>query len=987
MEQLNSKQFYKGNNQNYGLTYNIESPLSYDKSYNDTFQKANLNTAFTTYNNINMTNNNLSSYERYKNQQLLNKAKIPSFPLNDKVHNSSTITQRCNHCHSHRFHIHHIHLPRRHLYDILNIENLAELKNIDKSFDNANILLKEVTELRKECRKFKEELDKRNNDNNYNMNNEENFNNNYNNNDDGNRAPNDNMNNNNYQNDNNMNQNNFIDEKEKSKNMDRYYDMLDKSFGVLNSVSNKCGDSKGKMKGGINYYLFKEPDYNELIQAQKNWVNKLPENVGSQSYLNNNNSNMPYNNNNNDSESNPQRNQYPNSNRYNMKRFPLSQNPNQDKLRYNMDNNLDGVGGYNSNRNHFDSRRNNNKGYIIKRGEKINPNNNNDFNDMNNNNDGINSGLNNDNNYNYGMPSENNRFNNNDYYNKQINPNNQALGNDDLINRNSAINNSSNDPKNSHSQNNSNNKSIPKSSVSNSNHLDNSNLKKYKDNDKEKEKEIENSNINNSNDKIRNKSLPQLNNEDRNNLNENLNDRDNANNNENENEEEEDEQDLLNDRYLIVDENGNPIIINGQKLLGMELIPLIGEDGKEVIDDNGNIVLIGPDGQPKTQDELEPIILDDERPLVNEENKPFLGLCGVPLINGEGSPILGPSELYDKDNQVVKGSLGFVAKDNMGNPIKVKINGNKKEGDTDNDNNNGNNGNNSSAKNKSSGKRSNNNLSSNDKNGNNNNNSNNNLNNPNNDGNIHINEGESTNEDNTEDMNNYNKLKPLIGADGIPIKDSYNNYIILDEKNKPIKNSGISVLLDQTGKPVLNNLGVPILLDTEGKPLNANGQKLFYNNKDLGNNNKNKNNELPPYERIKGNRQILAAPDNIPERDVPNRMDREGDRDYINYSECNPESLKKINFMRPYKNPYYDDNEYKVSCFACDVGCSVSRSGYSPMNFSPYNNLIRRRDITPVGIKKLKKNKSKKKSNKVNLKKINMGNDNNYYLTEGQNAF
>ena len=121
MEQLNSKQFSKGNNLKYGVTYNLESPLSYEKSYNDTFQRGNLNTAFTTNNNNNLTNNNLSSFERYKNQQLLNKAKIPLFPFNDKVHNSSTITQRCNHCHSHRFHIHHIHLPRRHLYDILNI--------------------------------------------------------------------------------------------------------------------------------------------------------------------------------------------------------------------------------------------------------------------------------------------------------------------------------------------------------------------------------------------------------------------------------------------------------------------------------------------------------------------------------------------------------------------------------------------------------------------------------------------------------------------------------------------------------------------------------------------------------------------------------------------------------------------------------------------------------------------------------------------------
>ena len=965
MEQLNSKQFSKGNNLKYGVTYNLESPLSYEKSYNDTFQRGNLNTAFTTNNNNNLTNNNLSSFERYKNQQLLNKAKIPLFPFNDKVHNSSTITQRCNHCHSHRFHIHHIHLPRRHLYDILNIENLAELKNIEKSFDSQNILLKEVTELRNECRKFKEELDKKNNDNNYaeqnnnnlnNMNNEGNFNNTANN------APNDNMNNNNLQKDNNNY--NFMDENEKNKNMNRYYDMLDKSFGVLNSVSNKCDDIKGKMKGGINYYLFKDPDYNELIQAQKNWVNKLPENIGTQSYLNNN-PNMSYNNN--DSQNNPQRNQNSNNNKFNMKRLPLAQNPNQNKLRYNMDNDLSDEGSYNRNRNHFDSKRNNNKGYIIKRGEKINDKN--GFNDMNNN-EGINSGLNNDNNYNYKMPSDDNRFNNNDYYNRQINPNNQALGIDDIINMNNINNNSSNDIKNSN--NNSNNKSIPKNSTTDSNNLDNKNFKNYKDNDQEKEKEKKSSNLNSSNDKIKNKIQPQLNNEDKNNLNDNLNE--NANSNDNENEEEEDEQDLLNDRFLIVDENGNPITINGQKLLGMELIPLIGEDGKEVIDNNGNIVLIGPDGQPKTQDELEPIILDDERPLVNEENKPFLGLCGVPLINGEGSPILGPSELYDKDNKIVRGSLGFVAKDNMGNPIKVKINGNQKEGDNDNNNDpNDNNRNNSGTKNKISGKGSNNNL--------NKNNNNNDLNNQDNAGNIQINIEESTNEDNTEDMNNYNKLRPLIGPDGIPIKDSYNNHIILDENNKPIKDSGISVLLDQTGKPVLNNFGVPILIDSEGKPLNANGQNPYYNNKELPD--KNKNNRLHPYEGIKGSRPIAAFSNNIPERDVPGNK---RDKGQINYSDCNSESLKKINFMRPYKNPYYDDNEYKLSCFACEVGCSVSKSGYSPMNFSPYNNLIRRRDITPIGTKKLKRKKSKQKPNKVNIKKFNMENDNNYYLTEGQNA-
>ena len=71
--------------------------------------------------------------------------------------------------------------------------------------------------------------------------------------------------------------------------------------------------------------------------------------------------------------------------------------------------------------------------------------------------------------------------------------------------------------------------------------------------------------------------------------------------------------------------------------------------------------------------------------------------------------------------------------------------------------------------------------------------------------------------------------------------------------------------------------------------------------------------------------------------------------------------------------------EYKGNCFACDVGCSVSRSGYSPMNYVPYNNLIRRREVTPV--KNGKKNKNKK-SNNIMVNKQDINNENNYYLTE-----
>jgi len=55
----------------------------------------------------------------------------------------------------------------------------------------------------------------------------------------------------------------------------------------------------------------------------------------------------------------------------------------------------------------------------------------------------------------------------------------------------------------------------------------------------------------------------------------------NQNNSECENINQDEETNPLTDRYLIVDKDGNPILINGQKLLAMALIPLIGEDGKE----------------------------------------------------------------------------------------------------------------------------------------------------------------------------------------------------------------------------------------------------------------------------------------------------------------------------------------------------------------------------------------------------------------------
>ena len=56
----------------------------------------------------------------------------------------------------------------------------------------------------------------------------------------------------------------------KMRDYEKYHTMLNKSFEVLDSVSNKCNDPKGKTKGGVNYYINRDKDYNTVIKTQKN---------------------------------------------------------------------------------------------------------------------------------------------------------------------------------------------------------------------------------------------------------------------------------------------------------------------------------------------------------------------------------------------------------------------------------------------------------------------------------------------------------------------------------------------------------------------------------------------------------------------------------------------------------------------------------------------------------------------------------------------
>ena len=209
-----------------------EKPKYHTYGTKNEFSK-NITELKTAYTSFQKTDNNklLPNFEKYKNQQLLNSAQIKS--------------DRCHNCHPHHFHIHHIHIPQERLYEALNLNNL----NINT---NTSDLMKEVLELKNECRKFREELDKNQNEKNagdiYIRELE-----------------------------NKINRNNKNEDDEKDNSFNRYHEMLDKSFEVLNSVSKKCDDKNAKIKGGIYYYKDKNNDYNQIIEAQKNWINNLPE--------------------------------------------------------------------------------------------------------------------------------------------------------------------------------------------------------------------------------------------------------------------------------------------------------------------------------------------------------------------------------------------------------------------------------------------------------------------------------------------------------------------------------------------------------------------------------------------------------------------------------------------------------------------------------------------------------------------------------------
>ena len=169
---------------------------------------------------------------------------------------------------------------------------------------------------------------------------------------------------------------------------------------------------------------------------------------------------------------------------------------------------------------------------------------------------------------------------------------------------------------------------------------------------------------------------------------------------------------------------------------------------------------------------------------------------------------------------------------------------------------------------------------------------------------------------------------------------------MLDESGNAVQDPNIQLLIDQSGFPVYNTLGQAILLDKDKNPLN--GDENINQIPDNKNIIKNYNDKIPEIKdkkkKIKSGKYRKKKKKNNLNND--NNETRKFHSKSIKYPKPNPSFQRKLNNL-PERSNRFNPNEYLSTCFACDLGCSVSRSGYSPMTYSPYNKKNKRRDITP----------------------------------------
>lgn len=214
-----------------------------------------------------------------------------------------------------------------------------------------------------------------------------------------------------------------------------------------------------------------------------------------------------------------------------------------------------------------------------------------------------------------------------------------------------------------------------------------------------------------------------------------------------------------------------------------------------------------------------------------------------------------------------------------------------------------------------------------------------------------------------------------------PIQQNNNNLLLKNPINKPIipgdsynqrqtqlKQTQINKALINPKQPILNNNNN----NSNSFPYNGlNDKEFLQQNPNLIPNNAN---QKLPFKEHSHYRSNSNSPDqkyinpNYKHKVLKKNNSYIDSNKLSNYNNDNLSKAKVNNNIvyqssPPMKNAYvtktkpktkkeyyhhHINNSFSGNCFACEVGCNVSNTGYSPMTFSPYDPNIRRRNVTPL---------------------------------------
>ena len=130
---------------------------------------------------------------------------------------------------------------------------------------------------------------------------------------------------------------------------------------------------------------------------------------------------------------------------------------------------------------------------------------------------------------------------------------------------------------------------------------------------------------------------------------------------------------IMQERFLIIDQKQKSIYINGKQVLGMNLMPLKGDNNEIILDNDNNIFLYDLNGSLHSQKDLTNILLDNGLPLVNENNIPILGINNVPIVDQYGDFLLDKGPVIDSDDNYINGVYADILRDREGKPLKILI--------------------------------------------------------------------------------------------------------------------------------------------------------------------------------------------------------------------------------------------------------------------------------------------------------------------------